>query len=69
MSDTFHSDIPDLSEFMKSLDMLDENVRKAVVKGLNKGADIIVNAQKRRISAKSQRLADAIKKGSIYTTK
>ena len=69
MSDTFHSDIPDLSRFMKSLDMLDENVSKAAVKGLNKGADIIVNAQKRRISAKSQRLADAVSKGSIYTTK
>lgn len=69
MADTFHSDIPDLSKFMKSLDMLDENVREAAVKGLNKGADIIVNAQKRRISAKSQRLADAVSKGSIYTTK
>ena len=68
MSVTFHSDIPDLSEFMKSLDMLDENVSKAAVTGLKKGADIIVNAQKRRISAKSQRLADAISKGSIYTT-
>ena len=69
MSDTFHSDIPDLSKFMKSLDMLDENVSKAAVTGLKKGADIIVNAQKRRISAKSQRLADAISKGTIYTTK
>ena len=61
--------IPDLSKFMKSLDMLDENVSKAVVTGLKKGAEIIVNAQKRRISAKSQRLADAISKSRIYTTK
>lgn len=69
MADTFSSDIPDFSKFMKSLDMLDENVNKATREGLNKGADIIVNAQKRHISSKSQRLADAIKKGSIYTTK
>ena len=69
MSDTFNSDIPDFAKFMKSLDMLDENVSKATVKGLNKGAEIIVNAQKRRISAKSQRLADAVSKGNIYTTK
>lgn len=69
MADTFHSNIPDFSKFMKSLDLLDENVSKAAVKGIKKGADIIVNAQKRRISAKSQRLANAITKGSIYTTK
>ena len=69
MADTFHSNIPDFSKFMKSLDLLDENVSKAAVKGIKKGADIIVNAQKRRISAKSQRLADAVSKGTIYTTK
>ena len=69
MADTFHSNIPDFSKFMKSLDLLDENVSKAAVKGIKKGADIIVNAQKRRISAKSQRLANAITQGSIYTTK
>ena len=69
MADTFSSETPDFSKFMKNLNMLDENVSKAAVKGLNKGADIIVNAQKRHISAKSQRLADAISKGTIYTTK
>ena len=69
MADTFSSDIPDFSKFMKSLDMLDENVNKATRNGLNKGADIIVNAQKRHISSKSQRLANAISKGKIYVTK
>ena len=69
MSDTFSSDIPDLSKFIKSLDMLDENVNKATREGLNKGADIIVAAQKKHISAKSQRLANAISKGKIYVTK
>lgn len=69
MADIFSSDIPDFSKFMKSLDMLDENVNKATREGLNKGADIIVNAQKRHISSKSQRLANAISKGKIYVTK
>lgn len=69
MADTFSSDIPDFSKFIKSLDMLDENVNKATRNGLNKGADIIVNAQKRHISSKSQRLANAISKGKIYVTK
>lgn len=69
MADTFSSDIPDFSKSMKSLDMLDENVNKATRNGLNKGADIIVNAQKRHISSKSQRLANAISKGKIYVTK
>ena len=65
MADIFSSDIPDF----KSLDMLDENVNKATREGLNKCADIIVNAQKRHISSKSQRLANAISKGKIYVTK
>ena len=83
MSDDFIScEFPDLDDFIRQLDLMDENVNKALREGLNSGADIIRNAQRRLIlgkptSAKSRRkhkgrlsrLAQAIDKGEIFTTK
>lgn len=67
--DFISCDFPDLDAFIKELDLMDARVNAALRTGLNAGADIIANEQKRRIQGKSRRLAQAIKKGSIYTTK
>lgn len=83
MSDDFIScDFPDLDEYIRQLDLMDDNVNKALREGLNSGADIIRDAQRRLIlgkptSAKSKRkhkgglakLAKAIDKGEIFATK
>lgn len=61
-------DFPDLDAFIKKLDLLDKNVNAALREGLNAGADIIRDEQRRRISGKSAVLAHNINKGSIYTT-
>lgn len=83
MSDDFIScDFPDLDEFIRQLDLMDENVNKALREGMESGADIIRDAQRRLIllkpqSTKSKRrhkgrlskLAKAIDKGEIFVTK
>lgn len=67
--DFISCDFPDLDAFIKELDLMDARVNAALRRGLNAGADVILREQKRRIQGKSRRLAQAIGKGSIYTTK
>lgn len=67
--DFISCDFPDLDAFIKELDLMDARVNAALRAGLNAGADMIANEQKRRIQGKSRRLAQAIKKGSIYVAK
>lgn len=62
-------EIPDLQEFIKSLNKLDENVNSAVRTGLKEGAEIIAAEQKRLISSKSQKLSGLIKTGQIKVSK
>ena len=54
---------------IRQLDLTDENVNKAVRSGLHQAADKIMKAQKQLIAGKSQRLANAVTKSSIYVTK
>lgn len=69
MIDTFSTDLPDLQSLINQLDMFNEDVNRTVRESVHKGADIIMNEQKRLISGKSQKLADAISKSRVYTTK
>jgi len=64
--ETFSMDLPDIQEFIKTLDLMDENINKAVRDGLHKGADIIL-AEQRRLAPHN--LSHYISKGNIYTTK
>lgn len=66
---TFSMDLPDIAGMIKDLDLMNENVNKAVRKGLHKGNRRICQAQKKRISGKSFRCAEAISESQIYTTK
>ena len=45
-------EFPDLDAFIKELDLMDARVNAALRAGLNAGADIIANEQKRRIQNK-----------------
>lgn len=65
----FSSEMPDIQGLIKKLDMMDENVNKAVREGLRDGADIIMEEQKKLIASKSQRLADSISKSRVYANK
>ena len=54
MADEFFSaELPDIQGFIKTLDLMDEKINKAVRDGLHKGADIILAEQK----------------GNVYVTK
>lgn len=67
--EVFNTEIPDIKEMIKKLDLLDEDVNKAIREAMHEGADIIMNEQKRLISDVSPKLADAIGKSNVYTTK
>ena len=62
----FQTDFPDIQGLIQELDLLDENINKAVRKALHKGADIIL-AEQRRLAPHN--LSHYISKGNIYTTK
>lgn len=62
----FDMDLPDIQGFIQKLDLLDENINKAVRSALHKGADIIL-AEQRRLAPHN--LSHYISKGQIYTTK
>lgn len=64
--ETFSMDLPDIQEFIKTLDLMDENINKAVRDGLHKGADIILAEQKRLAPYNLSRYID---KSDIYVTK
>lgn len=66
--ETFSTDLPDIQGFIQKLDLMDENINKAVREGLHKGADIICREQKRLAPSKLN-LSQYISKGNIYTTK
>ena len=65
----FHTDFPDLQGFIKKLNLLDENVNKAVFSAMHRGGSVINAEQKRLIQGTSQRLADAITTSRVYVTK
>ena len=67
--DFISCDFPDLDSFIKQLDLMNASVNKALRSAMYTGADMIKNEQKRLISGKSQRLADAINKSGIEVTK
>ena len=62
----FLTEFPDIQSFIKDLNLLDENVNKAVRTGLKKGANLIL-AEQKRLAPKQ--LSEYISTGSIYTTK
>lgn len=66
--ETFSMDLPDIQGFIKTLDLMEENVNKAVRDGLHKGADIICKEQ-RRLAPDKLDLAKHISKGNVYVTK
>ena len=69
MADEFFStELPDIQAFIKELDLLDENVNKAVRDGLHKGADIIL-AEQKRLAPSKLNLSDYISKSNVYVTK
>ena len=67
--EVFNTEIPDIKEMIKKLNLLDEDVNKAIREAMHEGADIIMNEQKRLISDVSPKLAEAIGKSTVYTTK
>ena len=67
--DMFSSTLPDLKGLMKKLDAMNEKQNSAMIKGINKGADVILAEQKRLISAKSKRLENALKKSRVIISK
>lgn len=69
MSMNFSSSIPDLQDFIKSLDKLNDDVNSAVRTGMKLGAEIIVKEQKRLVSMRSHKLANSITIGMISTSK
>lgn len=62
----FSTELPDIQALIKTLDVFNENVNKAVREGINKGADIILAEQKRLAPEK---LSEYISKGKLYVTK
>ena len=69
MADEFFSaELPDIQGFIKDLDLLNENINKAVRDGLHKGADIIL-AEQKRLAPSKLNLSDYISKGNVYVTK
>lgn len=62
----FSTELPDIQALIKTLDVFNENVNKAVREGINKGADIILAEQKRLAPKK---LSEYISKGKLYVTK
>ena len=69
MADEFFSaELPDIQGFIKNLDLMDENINKAVRDGLHKGADIIL-AEQKRLAPSKLNLSDYISKGNVYVTK
>ena len=62
----YYTEFPDIQELIKQLDLMNENVNKAVREGINKGADIILAEQKRLAPEK---LSEYISKGKLYVTK
>lgn len=67
--EVFTVKVPDLNKMIKDLEALDKRSNEAIRRGINKGADIILEEQKRLIRGKSKRLADAIKKSDIAVSK
>lgn len=64
----FFTELPDIQGFIKNLDLMDENINKAVREGLHKGADIIL-AEQKRLAPDKLDLAKHISKGNVYVTK
>lgn len=64
----FSMELPDIQGLIKDLNLLDENVNKAVRNGLHKGADIIL-AEQKRLAPDKLDLAKHISKGNVYVTK
>ena len=63
----FSTNMPDLQNFIKELDLFDENVNRALRTAMHEAGNMICLAQRRLV--KSQRLAAAITTGRVYTTK
>ena len=65
----FSTELPDIKAMIKKLDLLDEDVNKAIREAMHEGADIIMKEQKRLISDVSPKLADTISKSNVYATR
>lgn len=65
----FTSALPDLKGLLKKLDATKDSSNEAIRRGVNAGADIVMEEQKRLIRGKSRRLADAISKSGIVVGK
>lgn len=68
-AETFQTDLPDLQGFIKSLDLLDENVNRSVRENICKGGGVICAEQKRLAESINPKLADAIDLSRVYVTK
>lgn len=67
--DVFSMDMPDLNEFVQSLDLLKKEVRQAVTEGIKEGAGIIREEMKRLAEPINIQLPNYIVSGDIETTK
>lgn len=62
-------EIPNINAVIQKLNLLDENVNRAVRKSMKSGADVIQKEQMRLIEDTSKRLAKAISKSKIYVNR
>ena len=67
--EVFTVKLPDINGLIRELDAMDKRSNEAIRQGINKGADIILEEQKRLIRGKSKRLAEALKKSDINVSK
>ena len=65
----FKMQVPDIQSLIKELDLLDENVDRALITAVDKAGDTILNAQKALIAPKSKLLSNAMKKSRVYVTR
>ena len=63
--ETFSMDLPDIQGFIQKLDLMDENINKAVRVGMHRGANIICKEQRRLAP---YNLSRYISQSDIYVT-
>ena len=66
---SFSTDAPDLEEFIRELDMFNENVNKALRVALHEAGDMIGQAQKRLIESKPASVSEGKYKKYTRTSK
>lgn len=66
---TVSTGMSELQDFIRKLNLVDDNVNRAIRSVMHEGGEIIAQEQRRLISGVSHRLSDAISVSNVYTTK